>query len=63
MKRREFIAGSTSLLTYAISSRAMAGKQWRIGEVFGGNPGQIFGRLLFWRPLRSSMSVHGALQP
>jgi putative ABC transport system substrate-binding protein len=46
MKRREFIAGSTSLLTYAISSRAMAGKQWRIGEVFGGNPGQIFASAL-----------------
>jgi len=46
MKRREFIAGSAGLLTYAISSRAMAWKQWRIGEVFGGNPGQIFASAL-----------------
>jgi putative ABC transport system substrate-binding protein len=42
MKRREFIAGSTALVTYGISSGAMAAKQWRIGEVFGGNPGQLF---------------------
>ncbi len=30
MRRRKFIAGSTALLTYAISSHATAAKQWRI---------------------------------
>jgi putative tryptophan/tyrosine transport system substrate-binding protein len=46
VKRRDFIAGSAGLLLYAGSRRAMAAKQWRIGEVFGGNPGQIFASAL-----------------
>jgi putative ABC transport system substrate-binding protein len=46
MRRREFIGVSAGLLACAASHRAMAAGPWRIGEVFGGNPGVYFASAL-----------------
>ncbi len=38
MKRRQFIAGSASIIACSFSSAAMGANPWRIGQVFGGPP-------------------------
>ena len=38
MRRREFIVGSATMFTGALSAPASAAASWRIGQVFGGTP-------------------------